>query len=232
MNLGPSPATSADILDLLPAGLTFQSATPSQGTYDPATGVWTVGAIPVTVTEILSITAQVTTLGVLTNTATRQASTPVDPNPANDGATVVATPPLVADLALTKTPTGTPPFVAGAPLASPITVTNNGPPSHGRRSPMPSPTHRGDVDVHPPRARARRGGPAAIVDLPSGTSVASWPRASIIRRPGLIATTATVAAPAERRIPIRQATATGSAAGPIADLAIAKTALRASRRAA
>ena len=35
-NNGPNAATSVQVTDLLPAGLTFVSATPSQGTYDPA----------------------------------------------------------------------------------------------------------------------------------------------------------------------------------------------------
>ena len=42
-NLGPSPATGVVLTDQLPAGLAFVSATPSQGTYVSATGVWTVG---------------------------------------------------------------------------------------------------------------------------------------------------------------------------------------------
>ena len=42
-NNGPDAATGVQVTDLLPAGLTFVSATPSQGTYDSATGVWDVG---------------------------------------------------------------------------------------------------------------------------------------------------------------------------------------------
>ena len=44
-NAGPDAATGVTVTDLLPAGLTFVSATPSQGTYAAATGLWTVGTV-------------------------------------------------------------------------------------------------------------------------------------------------------------------------------------------
>src|SRR5262249_55904865 len=39
-NFGPGNATGVVVTDLLPTGLAFQSAVPSHGTYDRATGVW------------------------------------------------------------------------------------------------------------------------------------------------------------------------------------------------
>ena len=42
-NNGPDAATNVTLQDLLPAGVTFVSATPSQGTYNSGTGVWNVG---------------------------------------------------------------------------------------------------------------------------------------------------------------------------------------------
>jgi uncharacterized repeat protein (TIGR01451 family) len=125
-NLGPSAATSAEILDALPPGVTFVSATTSQGTYDPMTGVWTLGAIPVTGTATLSSVGHVTQLAAIENTATRQSSAPIDPNDANDGAMVTSTPTIVADLQVVKTPSAAS-VVAGTPLTWTIVVTNHGP---------------------------------------------------------------------------------------------------------
>ena len=44
-NQGPDAATGVQVTDLLPAGVSFVSATPSQGTYDSTTGLWDVGAL-------------------------------------------------------------------------------------------------------------------------------------------------------------------------------------------
>ena len=59
-NLGPDDTTSADVSDVLPAGVAFVSASASQGSYDAGTGIWTLGAMPATATEILTVTARVT----------------------------------------------------------------------------------------------------------------------------------------------------------------------------
>ena len=55
---GPNNATSVQVSDLLPAGVTFVSATPSQA-YDPATGLWTVGTVNVGTPQTLVIQATV-----------------------------------------------------------------------------------------------------------------------------------------------------------------------------
>jgi uncharacterized repeat protein (TIGR01451 family) len=44
-NAGPSTATNVVLRDLLPAGLTLVSATPSQGSYGSGTGDWAVGTV-------------------------------------------------------------------------------------------------------------------------------------------------------------------------------------------
>src|SRR5262249_19352335 len=125
-NLGPSPVTNATVRDLLPAGLTFVSATASQGTYAEASGDWTIGVMPVTRTETLAITARVTQAGAISNAASVVGSAPGDPNPANDSAVAGVTSTTTADLAVTSTPSATS-VAPGAPLTWTIVATNAGP---------------------------------------------------------------------------------------------------------
>lgn len=58
-NTGPDAATNVTVSDQLPSGLTYVSNTPGAGTYDSASGVWTVGAIPAGGNATLAITATV-----------------------------------------------------------------------------------------------------------------------------------------------------------------------------
>src|SRR5262249_58393320 len=66
---GPNTATNVTVQDLLPAGLTFVNATPSQGTYVAATGVWTVGTVTTTTPQTLQIQARAVSPAAQTNTA-------------------------------------------------------------------------------------------------------------------------------------------------------------------
>ena len=90
-NLGPSDATGVQVSDQLPPGLTFVSATPSQGTYSSGTGVWDVGAIASAGSATLSLVATVTTSGAVTNTARKTAGNEPDPNGGNDVSSVSIT---------------------------------------------------------------------------------------------------------------------------------------------
>jgi uncharacterized repeat protein (TIGR01451 family) len=90
-NLGADPATSVVVTDVLPAGLTFVSASPSQGTYTAGTGLWNLGALAFGATATLQITVTVTGSTAVTNTANRTSTTPADPNPANDSASSTVT---------------------------------------------------------------------------------------------------------------------------------------------
>src|SRR3984893_13114343 len=123
-NNGPSDATGAQVTDLLPAGLTFVSATPSQGTYISGTGVWNIGAIGSGASVTLSLIATVTATGSLTNTATKTAENETDPNLSNDTASVTITG-QAPDLTIAKSHVGS--FVRGSSGNYSVTVSNIGP---------------------------------------------------------------------------------------------------------
>lgn len=81
---GPLAETGVTVTDLLPSGLVYVSSTASQGTYDQATGLWTVGSLAVGATATLHITVRLAATGAITNTATRSGGAQTDPIPAND----------------------------------------------------------------------------------------------------------------------------------------------------
>ncbi len=85
-NGGPKKATGIEVIDQLPAGVTYVSDD-SGATYDPATGIWAVADLANGETATLQITATIDagTTGLrLTNTAAVTASDQSDPNPDND----------------------------------------------------------------------------------------------------------------------------------------------------
>ncbi len=58
-NNGPNDTTGAGLIDVMPAGVTFASAIPSKGTYNPANGVWSIGNLANNETVTLTINATV-----------------------------------------------------------------------------------------------------------------------------------------------------------------------------
>ena len=105
-NLGPDNATGVQVRDVVPAGLSFIAAAPSQGTYNNGTGIWNIGNLNVGVTVSLQLTVKVNTVNTVTNTALRTASTPPDFNPNNDRASARVTGSTVPGLPNTGTPAG------------------------------------------------------------------------------------------------------------------------------
>ena len=96
--------------DRLPAGLTFASATQTAGTYNPSTGVWSVGSVAVGATPMLTINAMVGSTVGGTNTAEVTAidqpdsdSTPGNNNANEDDQASTTFTTQVADLSLNKT---------------------------------------------------------------------------------------------------------------------------------
>ncbi|MGW1012246.1 DUF7507 domain-containing protein [Streptomyces termitum] len=82
-NAGPNRATGVTVADRLPVGLAFLSAEPSAGSYDPATGRWTVGELAVGARATLVLRAKATRTGRPVNTATATAAEK-DPDPSDN----------------------------------------------------------------------------------------------------------------------------------------------------
>ena len=124
-NNGPIVATNVEVQDLLPAGLSFIAATPSLGSYLPATGVWTVGTMAVGATQTLLLQATVVSPAPLTNTATISSVDQFDSNTADNTASATETP-QQADLSLNKIVSNATPNV-GDTITFTVTLTNGGP---------------------------------------------------------------------------------------------------------
>jgi uncharacterized repeat protein (TIGR01451 family) len=131
-NSGAGNATGVEVTDLLPAGLTFVSATESQGTYTAGTGVWDVGAINTGSNATLQIVATVATAGAKTNIAqvTAADQTDSDSTPGNyattpgedDGDSETVTPPSI-DLSVDKSVNNATPNI-GQQVTFTIVVSN------------------------------------------------------------------------------------------------------------
>jgi uncharacterized repeat protein (TIGR01451 family) len=122
-NSGSSNATNVQVTDQLPSGLTFVSSTPSQGTYNSTTGVWTVGTVDTVNPQTLQLLATVATASPKTNTATVTAADPPTPTGASANVTVT---PQVADLSIAKTVSNSTPNV-GDTIVFTVSLSNSGP---------------------------------------------------------------------------------------------------------
>ncbi len=126
---GPNRATNVTLSDVLPSGVTFVSANPTQGTATFANGTVTAnfGTLDNGQSAGLVLVVRPSQVQPITNTVTVRADQ-ADPNPANDTATVTTTtlPPPPADLSVLVT--AAPPAIAlGQTLTYSIAVTNDGP---------------------------------------------------------------------------------------------------------
>ncbi|MCA1634493.1 MAG: DUF11 domain-containing protein, partial [Acidobacteria bacterium] len=90
-NNGPDAATGVAVTDALPAGVTFVSATPSQGACSGTSTVnCALGSLANGASATVSIVVTASTAGTLTNTATVTGIRP-DPSAANNSATATTT---------------------------------------------------------------------------------------------------------------------------------------------
>lgn len=122
-NNGPVAATGVKVVDNLPSGYTFVSATPSSGTW--AAPNWTIGNLASGASATMTIVATVKSSGTYANTATISGNQ-TDPSPGNNSSTSTPVPTAAADLAVTKTVNNATPNV-GSNVTFTITATNNGP---------------------------------------------------------------------------------------------------------
>ena len=123
-NNGPDTATNVAVAEALGDGLSFQDASPSQGSYDESSDTYDVGALDNGATATLTVTATVESTENITNVATATSDTP-DPDESNNEDS--ATPsPQVADLSLTKTVNESSPAL-GDNVAYTLTLANDGP---------------------------------------------------------------------------------------------------------
>ena len=121
-NVGTA-ATGVTVNAPLPADLTWVSDD-SLGAYNPATGLWTVAAVPVG-SQSLNIIATVTNTDPIPMLAQITANTPTDTNPANNQSFFVISAPRSGDLEATMVTSGATALV-GTPISYTITLTNNG----------------------------------------------------------------------------------------------------------
>jgi uncharacterized repeat protein (TIGR01451 family) len=124
-DLGPSPATNVTVSDLLPTGLAFVSAQPSQGSYNATTGVWTVGTVTTGVIQTLRIDATVASTNTLVDSVAITHADELDPDPGNNVFTVTVSP-ATADLAITNTVNNASPNV-GDTISFMVILSDNGP---------------------------------------------------------------------------------------------------------
>ncbi|GAB3814530.1 hypothetical protein GCM10028895_07720 [Pontibacter rugosus] len=83
-NLGPDAATGVAIIEQLPAGLMYVSATTSIGSFDPVSGSWSIAELANGVTALLELTVVPNRTGSMTNYAYKSFSSEYDPNGQNN----------------------------------------------------------------------------------------------------------------------------------------------------
>jgi uncharacterized repeat protein (TIGR01451 family) len=90
---GPATSTGAMATDLLPTGISFVSATPTMGTYQSSSGLWTIGDMTPSSTAMLTIGATVasgTENQIISNSATvGESSTVMNLDATTSAATVI-----------------------------------------------------------------------------------------------------------------------------------------------
>jgi uncharacterized repeat protein (TIGR01451 family) len=121
-NKGSSIASGIKITDILPAGLSYISSNPTQGGFNPQTGIWDVGNIRDGLVVTLDIVSKVTaSTGTIINNASITAVSQKDPNINNDRASASIT--IGSILSVNNAPVVSKPLVnASATQDKPFTL--------------------------------------------------------------------------------------------------------------
>jgi uncharacterized repeat protein (TIGR01451 family) len=130
VNDGPQSAHAVSLTNTLPAGVTLQSATPSQGACAPPSGrelKCSLGTLPPFELVELELVVSGATEGIFTNLASVEAEAPFDPDLENnrDVAMAVIGTPAVADLSVNQD--ASEPVGAGERFTYLLSVDNDGP---------------------------------------------------------------------------------------------------------
>ena len=129
-NNGAAQATGVSLTDQLPAGITFTSSSLSQGTYDSATGLWTIGTLNEGAVATIELTGTVDVGeggNTITNITTAATGDQPDPSTAGDDLDESVVVDATADLVTVKTlASGNATPAEGDSVTFQISVTNNG----------------------------------------------------------------------------------------------------------
>jgi gliding motility-associated-like protein/uncharacterized repeat protein (TIGR01451 family) len=90
-NNGPNDGTGVTVADIVESGYTYVSTTATNGTYDPATGVWTIDSLNNGASDTLTITTTVNSTGSYVSTATIEGNED-DGNIDNNSSTTITYP--------------------------------------------------------------------------------------------------------------------------------------------
>ncbi|MCX6172633.1 MAG: Ig-like domain-containing protein [Flavobacterium sp.] len=124
-NNGPNSALNVSVTDALPTGYTYVSNTTSIGSFDSASGEWTVGSLANAASVTMQITASVNPSGNYVNTATITSGS-IDPGSSNNSASVSATPVPQSDISISGSVNNASQS-EGSSVTFTITVANSGP---------------------------------------------------------------------------------------------------------
>ena len=129
-NNGAAQATNVSLVDQMPAGITLTGNTTSQGSYNAATGLWTIGTLNDGATATITLTGTVDVGqggNTITNMTTAATGDQDDPSTVGDDLVETVVINDAADLATVKTlASGDATPAEGDTVTFQITVTNNG----------------------------------------------------------------------------------------------------------